>query len=99
MELVLDYVASRIGKNEQMLASELGIETSALERLEGEYPLNPHEKTFHILYMWMTNNPVIDHMQTLRGTMRSLDRNDIEQALFEFSKDNYKCNDVEGGHL
>ena len=99
MELVLDYVASRIAKTEQMLASELGIENSTLERLQGEYPLHPHERTFHILYIWMINNPVIDHMQTLRKALQSLDRNDIEHDLFEFKKHNYKCNDVVDSHL
>ena len=94
MELALDYAASMIGHEGNMLAAELGIEPNVVDRLEQEYPRNPHEKTFHILYTWMNNNPVIDHMQKLSGTFQSLDRTDIRQTLLEFTKDNYKCDGV-----
>ena len=97
MELVLDYVASSIGHENRMLASELDIESSAVDRLELEYPDNPHEQTFHILYKWNTTNRGTDHKQTLSEKFQSIRRVDIAQKLLEFTKNDYACDGVVEG--
>ena len=95
-EFLLDFVASKIGKDTVMLASELGIEQTEVERIQEEYPGNPHEKAFNILYIWVTKNPELDHEVQLRGILKTLQRNDIVMNLSELQKNNYTYDSLIG---
>ena len=97
LELVFDFIASQFGQDVNLLASTLGIEYNHLERLEMEYPRNPQEKNFHILFMWKSLNPQTDHIAEVKKALKSLDRNDLDESLSDFKKDLYKCEGVVNG--
>ena len=63
-----------------------------MEKLQEEYSSNTHEKIFTILYIWMANNPRVDHIMKLKEALRSyaLHRNDIIHDLSNFKKENYR---------
>ena len=92
IELLFDFVASQIGNESVILASELNIDQAQMEKLQEEYSNNTHEKIFSILYIWMTKNPRLDHLTKIKEVLESdtLHRNDIIHDLSSFKKENYK---------
>ena len=90
MELLLDYVASQLGREVHRLATELGVEENQVYKLEMEYSCSTHEQIFHILYKWLTSNAGLDYIQVLIEALKSIERNDIREKVQAFKKDNYR---------
>ena len=90
MELLFDYIASQLSQEAHILATELGVEPNQVNKLEMEYSCSTHEQIFHILYKWKTSNTGLDYVQKLTEALTAIERNDLQEKVPAFKKDNYK---------
>ncbi|KAK3108381.1 hypothetical protein FSP39_006688 [Pinctada imbricata] len=78
-----------------MVAVELGLESSDVDKIDYEFPRNPHEKNFHVFYKWKIKNSEADHISRLKEVLREMDRNDVVEDIENFTRAKYTCCEVQ----